>query len=98
MIFGRERIAHASETEELSAGPWERARPPRGNARGERVEAVGFCRFCCCGGSAVRMVGVADEVDLGQGGAELGVCVFVEGIEVGAHGAGEEDWILRDDG
>ena len=31
-------------------------------------------------------------------GLQLGVAVAVEGVEVGAHGAGEEDGVLRDDG
>jgi hypothetical protein len=39
-----------------------------------------------------------DEMDALEGFAELLVGEFVEGVEVGADGAGEEDGVLRDDG
>ncbi|GKT64743.1 LOW QUALITY PROTEIN: hypothetical protein ColTof3_12082 [Colletotrichum tofieldiae] len=39
-----------------------------------------------------------DQVHALQGVAEVGVGLVVERVEVGAHGAGEEDGVLRDDG
>ena len=43
-------------------------------------------------------VGGGDEVDTLEGFTELGVGELVEGVEVGADGAGEEDGVLGDDG
>ena len=33
-----------------------------------------------------------------EGFAELGIGELIKGVEIGADGSGEEDWILRDDG
>ena len=81
-----------------------------GDLGAEGLEDVGICVGGGGSGSAAagarlsnelvaaRETGVADQMNTFEGVAELGIGVLVEGIEVRADGAGEENRVLGDDG
>ena len=99
----------AGETEELSLALGE-VEAAFGDLGVEGLEDVGVCVGGGGGGGAAAgarfgdelvaagRTGVADQMDAFEGVAELGVGVLVEGVEIAAHGAGEEHGVLRDDG
>ncbi len=79
----------AGEAEELALAEGEVvAAKGDGGGEGQEGSFVGFWRIC----------GVAVNMDLGEDGEDVLVCVFVEGVEIGANGSGEKDGVLGDDG
>lgn len=46
----------------------------------------------------VGIVSMVDQVRWLQGNIQDEVIVLAEGVEIGAHGSDEENWVLRNDG